>query len=491
MSVKCKIGIAVLLLLSLMGVAQEGTYVVDSLLNVLSMQEGREKVKTMLELTWDFYDVSFDDCINWGEKAIAEAQSLNQFDLEAEANYTLGVQYAQHSDLDLAKHYLYLAYSQYLQIDDSDYVKEFGWDFSSTKYAFLSLWNIAAYELTIGNIDTAYVVYQKALPLAELMDDTFACAQVNDNLAFIQYQKHDFEGAIKNYEASRKIYASLYDSLDVTHTNLNLAIIFNECGRTKESRELFAKVIPQLEAYQEIELLLTAYKNYGLLFARDLVNYDSASYYFEKAWACLELESLSHADRQNMVYLKVNLLVEMGNVAVNCHDELTAKNHFENAYSLAEKNKYHLGMMQSALSLGQLYASQGKAVVSMHYLEIYAEEAKRSGITMMESAAKKPLILDYARLGRFDEMALELDAFDEYRQALQRENYDLYDQISSLQEETQGLLQQYESQTQQIETLQFQRDHYRLAFFGLLAITLFALVLLVAYKIVRKKRTKL
>ena len=109
---------------------------------------------------------------------------------------------------------------------------------------------------------------------------------------------------------------------------------------------------------------------------------------------------------------------------------------------------------------------------------------------MVESAAKKPLILDYARLGRFDEMKVELDALDEQKQALQRENNDLYEQLSSLQDETQGLLQQYESHNEQIKALQLQRNHYRLAFFGLLAIALFALVLMIAYKIVRKKRTK-
>jgi hypothetical protein len=50
------------------------------------------------------------------------------------------------------------------------------------------------------------------------------------------------------------------------------------------------------------------------------------------------------------------------------------------------------------------------------------------------------------------------------------------------------LLIQYESQSEQIQTLQTQRNHYRLAFFGLLAIALFALALMIAYKIVRRKR---
>ena len=61
--------------LSLTAFSQEETRVVDSLLRVLDHQEGRDKVLTMIELTWEFSDISYDDCIDWGEKAINEAQN--------------------------------------------------------------------------------------------------------------------------------------------------------------------------------------------------------------------------------------------------------------------------------------------------------------------------------------------------------------------------------------------------------------------------------
>ena len=83
------INILLLMLLATTGIAQE-THVVDSLQDVLATQEGREKVKTMMELTWEFYDISFDDCIAWGEKAIKEANALGYDDLEAKANYVVG-----------------------------------------------------------------------------------------------------------------------------------------------------------------------------------------------------------------------------------------------------------------------------------------------------------------------------------------------------------------------------------------------------------------
>ena len=457
--------------------AQDETRVIDSLESVMAKQEGREKVLTMIELSKVFFDFSFDDCVDWSEKAIQLSQKTGDVELEADAYFSLGINYGYHSDLDLAQIYLKKSLELYQQS-------------GSEAKAFESLWNLAYFELILGNMDTACLAFQKVLSVAEQRHDSLAYAQASDNLAFGQYQRHDFDGAIKAYETSRNIYALLNDSLAMAQTNLNLAIILGECGRTKEARKLFVKVIPELEAFQDNYLLLTAYKNYGMLFTRDFINYDSATYYFEKALACTESETLSRADRQTINNTKADLLVEIGNVAVSRQDDLLAMNYFTEAFALAENGKYHFGLMQAALSLGQLYASQGKATISMHYLEIYAKEAKQSGITMMESAVKKPLILDYARLGRFDEMAAELDAFDEQKQALQRENNDLYDQLSTIQDETQGLLQQYESQSEQIQTLQSQRNQYRLAFFGLLAIAIFALVLLLAYKIVRKKRAK-
>lgn len=471
------IHILVSICFSLTAFAQEETRTIDSLQDIMRYQEGREKVLTMMELSRAFFDFSFDDCIDWSEKAIQLAHETDDVELDGDANFALGIHYGYHFDHDLAKIYLKQSLNLYQQSENDD-------------KAFESLWNLAYFELVLGNMDTACLAFQKVLLVAEQRHDSLAYAQANDNLAFVQYQRNDFDGAIKAYKLSRNIYALLDDSLAVAQIDLNLAIILGECGRAKESRELYVKVIPQLEAFQENNLLLTAYKNYGMLYARDFINYDTAAYYYEKALVYAESEALSRVDRQAVANTKADLLVEIGNVAVSRHNEELATNCFKEAFSLAENNKYHFGLMQAALSLGQLFALQGEAALSLHYLEIYAKEARTSGITMMESAAKKPLILDYARLGFFDEMEVELDALDEQKRILQRENNDLYDQLSSIQEETQGLIQQSNSQSHQIQTLQSQRNNYRLAFFGMLVLSLFSLVLPIAYKIIRKKRDK-
>ncbi len=469
--------IASLVVCSIWAFAQEDTHVVDSLEQVLTTQQGSERIKTMIQMVWAFYDISFDDGIDWGEKAKQLAHESGDMELEAQATYAMGVQYGYHNDLDLAQDYLKEAYNLFEQVGNE------------TK-AFDALWNQAYFELILGNMDTASMAFQKVQALAERIQDSMAYALAGFNLGFVQYQRNDFEGAIAAFKSSRKVYEFFNDSASMAMADVNLATCYGECGRNSEAKALFASVIPRLEALKEYDDLLNAYKNYGLLFERDHINYDSAYYYFEKALEVTALEGLSPQDRQTMGNTKADVLVELGNVAHERNELQQAVNYYEEALALAERNHYHFGLMQALVGLGQLYAEQGKASQSLNYLKRYADEVSKSGITMMEHPVRRALILDYARLGRFTEMEQELEALDEQRAALARENADIAEKNRNLQDDAEGLLLQYESQNDQLQILQSQRDQYRLAFFGLLAIVLFALALLIAYKIVRKKRAK-
>ena len=142
-----RIVIIVFFFLTLTVSAQE-MRVVDSLLDALSAQEGREKVKTMMELSKVFSDYSFDECVDWGEKAIMEAKAQGYTDLEADANYALGEHYGYHIDLDLSYAYLKTAFDLHESIRDEE-------------KAFEDIWRQAYFEHVYGNVDTALCMYEK------------------------------------------------------------------------------------------------------------------------------------------------------------------------------------------------------------------------------------------------------------------------------------------------------------------------------------------
>lgn len=466
--------ILVFMCLSYTLTAQEDTRVVDSLERLMATQLGTERIETMIRLSEAFYDVSFDDGIAWGEKAMRLSREMGDIELEAEAAYVLGSQYGDHKDLDLAKDYLKRAFLLFEQAGDEQKVIDV-------------LLQQAYCEWMLGNMDSACMGLQEVLSLAEPIQDEWACALAGFNLGAIKYQKDDFEGAITELKSCRKYYESFNDSLMLGMIDLNLATCYGECGRSADAKSLFVSVIPRLEALETYDNLMAAYKNYGLLFARDYINYDSACHYFNKALELADEECLPLLDRQTMSNIKADVLVELGDVAYKRNEFQPAVEYYEEALALAERNHYHFGHMQALMGLGQLYAKQGKAIQSMHYLERYASEKSQSGITMLDHEVREALILNYARLGRYDEMERELEAIEEHRVALVRENSDVIEQNRVLLDEAAGLLPQYDSLIEQNEMLKSQRDHYRLAFFGLLALVMSSAVLFLLYIIVRKK----
>ena len=387
-------------------VAQEETRIVDSLENILPTQEGRDKVLTMIELTWEFYEISFDDCINWGEKAMKEAQNQGLADLEAKSHYVLGIQYCYHGDLDLAKQYLWQAYHRFMALDD-------------TNNAFESLWNIAFYELNLGSIDTAFPVYERALALAQQINDTSACAYANANLGMICYKRNELEAATDYYRMSLRQFQRLNDEVMVLRVETNLATLLFEKGQPEEARRMYWKLIPQFEAIEDNYRLFLAHKNLGSIYESSIINFDSALFHLRKA-----------------------------------------------------------------IDYSGMPMPSPETVVLVNY-------DKASGITVMRHLLNKHLAMDYARLGRFDDLYAIIEGFEDDNEALIRENSDVYEQNRTLRYDAEDLLQRYEAQNNELEMLKSQRNQYRLAFFGLLSLVIATLVLLLARKIVRKNQVKI
>ena len=467
--------LAILSFLSLAFVAfaQEEMRVVDSLESVMAQQEGREKIETMMELSKAFFDFSFDDCVDWGEKAIKEARDLGFSDLEGDATFSLGELYGDHADNDLAQDYLRKARLIHLSV-------------GKDKEAINDLWLQAYYEQVIGNIDTAYTIYEEVMEIADRNKDSLLTAKALSNMAIIQYQLQNFNQAEASFLKSRSIYVLLKDSYMIAKIDANLACLYMEWGNTSKARKLFLDVIPRIEDIGDYGLLITVYKNYGQLFVKDYYNFDSASFYYEKAYSIVDFLSVNGIIVPASII--VDLLVEMGNAFYNDEKYKEAEIKYLIAFELAESSSYASGKILACIGLGLVYSYLSQPSKSLYYLNLIKEMESKPGISIAYSTIKAPLIMNYARLGEYDEMESELKDFKEEYEGLLRENNDLYDQLSSLQDESQWLHSKYETQNNKIESLYAQRNHYRLAFFGLLAIVLAVLVVFVLRRILRHNR---
>ena len=469
------LNILLFFVLPIAALGQRETQTVDSLLNVFPAQEGRDKVLTMIELTWEFHYISYDDCLDWGEKAIKEAQKLGLEDLEADAFYALGMQYGYHGDLDLAQENLRKAFRLHEMLGNET-------------RAFEDIWNQARFEQYNGNIDTALCIYQKVLSYAENRLDSLAMAQTYSNIAILQYQKLDFTSSDSNFKNSLELYKSINDTVMTIRTLANIATLHTESGNYSEARKLFRNVISRMEEMEDYRWLMKVYKNYGQLFVKDLVDFDSAKYYFEQAYSTggLLIENGINVPVPDLV----DIIIEIGNTAYNQGNYKEAIQNYKEAFELADSISYVTGKMFACMGFGSAYSYLAMPKESLYYLNLFFELEAKSGITIAHSSMKFPLMLNYARLGMLDDLESELSDIEDEFDGLLREKADLYEQNDLLQGEVADLVQLREFQNQQILNLQTQCNQYHLAFYGLLAIVLFVVFLLLAYKFVRKNQTK-
>lgn len=446
---------------------QEDTKIIDSLESVMAKQEGREKVETMIELSKAFFDLSFDDCINWGEKAIVEATKLQDETLIAKACWKIGLRYLNHYEFDLALSHFEQALGFLEDKGDSELLMEV------LNYK-------GRVELFMGEMDAALVTYQQTMRVSENLGDELNCADVINNMAYIYFQQDDLNQALSCFLDARQRFENLHDTLSVAQCDNNISNIYVERQQFDEAMSLLRKTISVFELYKDEASLAHAYQNIGTVYATGMVNLDSAMFYLRKSIASAEIVG----DEITLVEDEI----ELANVLKRLDRDKEALSLYQSALHTSEQMGYANGILDAYRHIGIHYNETGDFTTSAIYLKRCMDLASEKGNHLYVNSVRPYLISDYAYLGHFAEMSRELGLYTDNYENIVNESDALEEELARLSDKANGLLFQYDSQNEQIQTLQSQRDKYRLAFFGLLAIALFFVVLFVSYKIVRKKR---
>lgn len=463
------VSILVFLILASVAIAQEDTHVVDSLLNEMARQEGYEKAETMQELSRAFYDISFDECISIGEKAIEESAKTGDTPLLSQAYWKLGLSFLEHYDFDLA-HDCFETASELLS------------NSKETELTMLVLDYKGRVELLMGEFDMALSTYQKALDVSEKLDDQLNSADVINNIAYIYFSQDELDKSLDYFENARRRYVQLGDTLSIAQCDNNISNIYVQWQQYDQAKKVLQRAIPVFLEYNDEGSLAHAYHNFGLIYATGHVNLDSALLFLQKSVICAE----NVGDETILIENEI----ETANIMVLLGRDREALNLYQSALHSSESMGYMNGLLEAYRHIGIYYNEKGDFTTSAVYLKRCMDLANEKGNQLLVNNVRPYLISNYAHLGHFAEMKKELGLLKDDYTAVFSESNELSDELSHLKYNYEGLLQQYDTQNAQIETLQTQRNHYRLAFFGLLALVLFAVVLFLAYKIVRKKRAK-
>lgn len=448
---------------------EEEMRVIDSMRNVMAKQEGASKIETMTELAQSLFIVSYDDCISLGEKAVIEAEKLKDEDLLSWTHWKLGNSYMNHYDFDLAYEHFKKAVELLEGEEDSE------WRMYALDYK-------GRVELLMGNLDLALQTFQRDLTVSENLGDELNCADVLNNLAYIHFQQDNIDKAMECFQDARQRYARVQDTLSMAQCDNNISNIYVQWQQYDEALALLKQAIPVFEQNDDEASLAHAYQNLGTVYATGYVNFDSALFYLQKSIVCAE----NVGDRITLVEDEI----ELANVLQRLNRDKEAVSLYQSALHASEAMGYQNGVLDAYRHLGIHYNEVGDFTTSAVYLKRCMDLASEKGNYLFVNSVRPYLIDDYAHLGSFAEMSRELGLFRDNYENILNESTALDEELVRLRENVDGLLSRYDVQNNQIQTLQSQRNYYRLAFFGLLALTVTAMAFWIFRRILLNNRNR-
>jgi two-component system, NarL family, sensor kinase len=273
---------------------------IDSLLNVLPKQEGKDRVKTLIELCVEFHFNNADSARMFGLEALESARKLNSIELEVDALHNLGV----------------------------------------------------AHEAQ-GNYAEALKLEMKALDIRKKIGDELKMANTLNNIGIIYDEQGEYKLALEYYYNARRIYEKLKDKGKIAMVLTNIGIVLKAQG---DYRKVVGYYQQAMTIYHELGKKFgeaACHANLGAVYS-NLAIYDSALYY--------SLIAEKEFTEQNIQQFLPTTLVNAGVAYEKLGQRGKAKDYFLRAKKLDETfdNKKDLAIV--LIHLAKIYQDEGDFV---------------------------------------------------------------------------------------------------------------------------------
>lgn len=383
---KLKLTLLLVLLMSILGYAQNTREVRDSLLSRLHLVEGEDKIKLYNNLARKYSSVNIDSAQLFLDKGLALARELNSVVGEAKILNSLGV----------------IAYMR-------------------------------------GDFERAESYYHQALTINESLKDTMEIGHIHGNLSNIYMAKGEALRAINSYQKALEIAISQQDSSLIGDVYNNMGQFYNIIDDHQKSMECLLVSIRYLRKV-DAEDLFSYYNNLGVIL--DKMNLqDSALYYYQLA---LE-EANSNGNREGIFYITNNI----AQAYLKKNQNEFAWSYIEKTNDLDEMFAgTELAMLKAFIKSSILY-NQGKLNEGLKLAREAYQESKEKNMTQQLFKLSKLLSNiylaknDYKNAHDYLLVAYNLSdsitGQDKHEQAMKLELKYQYDQQVALQEQEQKM----------------------------------------------------
>lgn len=143
--------------------------------------------------------------------------------------------------------------------------------------------NEISWEYKNSNADSALVYGEKALKVAESIDDEQAVASAYNSIASSYEALSDYDNALLFHEKSLEIKTQIRDTIGIANTYNNLGIIYDTKGNYSKALENYFDALKIYEEYaDEFQKIPMVYVNIGIVYKKQK-EYEKVLEYYQKA----------------------------------------------------------------------------------------------------------------------------------------------------------------------------------------------------------------
>jgi signal transduction histidine kinase len=186
---------------------------IDSLRIALEQAEGKNKIKTLLELCWEYRFVNADTARQFGLQALELAKQERAEDLETEALHRVGVTHEAQGNYKEALTYELQALSLGKKIGDPLKIAN-------------TLNNLGIINDELGDYEKALAYYFEARKIYETLKEESKVAMVLTNVGIVLKAQKEYKNGVQNYREALAIYQRLGNKFGQASCHANLGSVY-------------------------------------------------------------------------------------------------------------------------------------------------------------------------------------------------------------------------------------------------------------------------
>ncbi len=242
---------------------------IDSLRGVLPKTENEERIKTLLELCWEYRFINADTARQFGLEALRMSREARLMDLESEALNYVGVTHEAQGNYPEALNFELQALALRQQIgDDSKTAK--------------TLNDIGIIYDEKGDYQKALEYYFEARRIFERLNDRSKIAMVISNIGIVLKAQKEYEKVIGYYHEALSIYQSLGNKFGIAACHANLGSIYFYLPNYDSSIYYSLLATREFEEQNNRQFLAASLGNAGMAYDK-LGNEEEAEKYLRKS----------------------------------------------------------------------------------------------------------------------------------------------------------------------------------------------------------------